>query len=443
MTTFFSRILVTLINVPISVLVARTLGTEGQGGYSAVLTFSTLWGTSFLLGIDTAHTYLLAGKRYTLRQIVRHSWIWSLILGAAATPVYWWVAPWLAGDDSSVFRSVLTLSALSVPLVMAKYLMLSMFLGEGRVDRFNLLQVVSNIALLALVVVLLLVFPGGIREAVWAYIASLVVFVILGGVWVAERLREHQEEPEPVGWNPELAKSSVVYGLKGHLGTLVTAMTYRLDQLLVTKMLGLEAQGLYSIAVLLSEKLSHIPASIQLILFPRISASTAEDANRLTPVACRLAFFGVLGAALPLFLLSEPLVRLFYGHDFLPCLPSLRVLLPGVVLLAVGKILAGDLSGRNRRGTATVAMTFAFLLNFALDLWWIPRYGIIGAAWATNAAYTAQTLMLALVFWRISGIGPWKLFVPERADAHRVRRVLKGLARSAHVPRTPSERRKV
>ena len=433
MLTFLSRILITLINIPISVLVARTLGTEGQGAYSAVLTFTTLWGTSFLLGIDAAHTYLLAGKRYSLAEIVRHSWTWSLLLGLAATPLYYWISPWLAGDGADAFRSVLTLSALCIPLVVAKYLMLSAFLGEGRVDQFNLLQVISNLALLALVVLVIVVFPGGIRAAVWAYIGSLAVFVVLGGAWIGRRLR--QTNARRAAWNPEMARRSLTYGLKGHLGTLLSAATYRLDQILVTKMLGLEAQGLYSIAVLLSEKLSHIPASINLVLFPRVSASTAEEANRLTPTACRLTLFGVLLAAIPLFLLGGPLVRLFYGVPFLPALPSLRILLPGVVLLAVGKVLAGDLSGRNRRLTATIAMAVAFVVNLTLDLIWIPTHGIVGAAWATNIAYTVQTVILALVFRSTTGISPWKLICPEREDLERIRRVLRAGGRQAEAIR--------
>ena len=435
MLTFLSRILITLVNIPISVLVARTLGTEGQGAYSAVLTFTTLWGTSFLLGIDAAHTYMLAGKRYSLAETVRHSCIWSVVLGVAATPLYLWISPWLAGDGADAFRSVLTLSALCVPLVVVKYLMLSAFLGEGRIEQFNILQVVSNLALLALIVVVIVFFPGGIRAAVWAYVGSLAVFVILGGFWIARRLRE--TGAGTAAWNPEMARRTLAYGLKGHLGTLVSAATYRLDQLLVTKMLGLEAQGLYSIAVILSEKLSHVPSSINLVLFPRVSASTAEEANRLTPTACRLTLFGVLLAAIPLFLLAEPLVRLFYGVPFLPALPSLRILLPGVVLLAVGKVLAGDLSGRNRRLTATIAMAVAFLVNLTLDLLWIPTHGIVGAAWASNIAYAVQTIILAIVFHSITGIGPKRLVWPEREDLERIRRVLRAGGRRADAMRGP------
>lgn len=429
--TFLSRILITLVNIPISILVARTLGPEGQGAYSAVLTFTTLWGTTFLLGIDTAHTYYLAGKRYPLRQLIAHSWVWSLVLGAAATPLYYWVSPWLIGGGGgaaeTTFRAVLSLSAIAVPLTMAKYFLLAAFLGEGRIDRFNLLQVLSNLALLALLVATLVWFRGGIAGAVWAYLGSLVVFLLLGGVWMVGRVRDARAEAG--GWNPELARRSLAYGLKGHLGTIVAAMTYRLDQLLVTRMLGLEAQGLYSIAVLLAEKLSHVPASIQLVLFPRVSASTPEQANRVTPAACRLTLAGVTLAAIPLWLLSEPILRLFYGAEFLPALPPLRILLPGVVLLAVGKVLAGDLSGRDRRLASTVALSLAFLCNLGLDLLWIPRYGIVGAAWASNVAYAAQTAFLALLFWRISGVSPLQLFWPQREDLERLRALAAALRR--------------
>lgn len=435
MVTFLSRILVTFINVPISMLVARRLGVEGQGAYSAVVAMTSLWTTLSLLGVDAAHTYYLAGKRFSLAQVVSNSILWSVGLGLVATPLYLLLAPLVEGDRTQILDGVLTLSALAVPLGILKYFSLSIFLGEGRVERFNLLNVLSNLALLGLLVLLLWVAPGGIAEAVSAYVASLAVFAVGLLLWIGARVRKDG----PFRWSPHrgLASGSLIYGLKGHLGNLVVQLTYRSDQILVTRILGLEAQGFYSIAVLLAEKLSQISASIQLVLFPRISAVSREEANRITPAAVRFTLLVVLVAAVALALLGRGIVQLLYGDAFMPALPAFFVLLPGIVVLSVSKLLAVDLSGRNRRWGPTVAVIIAFALNLVLNVLWIPRHGIVGAAWASNLAYALQSAILVGIFARVTGVSALQLFRPTREDGRIFLRLLRQLTRRTRSTEDP------
>lgn len=423
--TFLSRILITLINIPISMLVARKLGVEGQGAYAAVVAVASLWTSLFLLGVDAAHTYVLAGRRATFEEVLTNTVWWTLGLGLIATPLYLAVAPLMEPEPSSALSGALTLSAAAVPLGLAKYFALSIFLGEGRIERFNLIQVLSNAALLGLLLVLLVFAPGGVREAVLAYVLSLLVFVVVAALWIARRAHDRGS----FRWktNRPLFSTGLIYGLKGHLGTVVVQLTYRSDQVLVTRFLGLEAQGFYSIAVLLAEKLAHIPNSVQLVLFPRIAAMGVDDANRLTPLATRFTVLLVTVTALLLGAVGESLIRLLYEARFLPALPSFYVLLPGVVLLSIGKLLAGDLSGRDRRWGPTIAMSLGFLLNLGLNLLWIPRHGIVGAAWASTLAYGFQSFVLAGIFWKVTGISPMHLLLPAADDWKLLRRAAVGV----------------
>jgi O-antigen/teichoic acid export membrane protein len=271
----------------------------------------------------------------------------------------------------------------------------------------------------------LLLRDGGVAAAVLAYVASTAALLLLGIAWVVGALR--RAEPAPLRPSGELLRFGLGYGLRGHAGVLFSQLTYRFDQVLVTRMLGIEAQGLYSIAVLLAEKLGHIPASVQLVLFPRVSGLSSEEANRLTPRACRLTLSAALLAAAFLFALGETLIRLFYSEAFLGSLPAFHALLAGTVALSLTRPLSGDLSGRNRRLAPTIATAAAFLVNLALDLLWIPRHGIVGAAWASTVAYALQSALLVAVFWRVTGVGPRALFVPTRED-------LRALSRAARRP---------
>jgi len=149
----------------------------------------------------------------------------------------------------------------------------------------------------------------------------------------------------------------------------------------------------------------------------------------MTTTACRHGLFWVGLAALGLLLISRPLVHLFYGSDFLPVLAPLAYLIPGIFLLTFWKIVTVDLSGRNRRFPSTLASGIAFGVNTGLNFWWIPKYGMLGAAWSSTISYAIQSLVVVLFFLRITGVPVRKLVVPERGDIEIYRRLLRQLRR--------------
>ena len=67
--------------------------------------------------------------------------------------------------------------------------------------------------------------------------------------------------------------------------------------------------------------------------------------------------------------------------------------------------------------TPTIAMGIGFALNLSLNILWIPRHGLLGAAWASTVSYSTQSAIMAFLFWRITAISPLKLILPRLSDA--------------------------
>jgi len=333
-------------------------------------------------------------------------------------PTYLVAAHFLDPSKVKDLLPVLTITALIVPLVLARFLLLSSFLGLGQVDRYNILNVISQVILLFVLIAVLIVAKGGTHGAVLAYGLSILLFVILSAAWLARQKRQD----DPVRVDLGLARTSLSYGLRGYGATVFGQLNYRFDQVLVTQFAGITQQGYYSIAVLMAEKLSHITNSVQLVLFPKISGVGAEEANRITTTACRHALFWVGVAGLVMFAVSRPLVRIMYGSAFLPALAPLWWLIPGIFLLSFWKILTVDLSGRNRRLPISIASGIAFAVNTGLNLWWIPRQGMLGAARSSCISYALQSLIVTIFFLRITGLPARKLLIPERGDIELYRR---------------------
>jgi O-antigen/teichoic acid export membrane protein len=55
----------------------------------------------------------------------------------------------------------------------------------------------------------------------------------------------------------------------------------------------------------------------------------------------------------------------------------------------------------------------ALAANVGLNLLWIPRYGLQGAALSTSAAYVLWAVVVTLAYRRITAL-PWVAFVRNR-----------------------------
>ncbi len=75
------------------------------------------------------------------------------------------------------------------------------------------------------------------------------------------------------------------------------------------------------------------------------------------------------------------------------------------------------------------------LLNLALNLWWIPLWGISGAAAATYISYSAAVFLLARRYRKASGTAWSELILLSGADRANLVAKVRKLARQRGMPR--------
>jgi len=173
---------------------------------------------------------------------------------------------------------------------------------------------------------------------------------------------------------------------------------------LVNWFLGPAAVGLYSVGVGLVEKLWLVSQAASTVLFPRVAAESEEHRRKeFTPLVARTVLWITALAALVLVLLSHWIVLVLYSETFLPAVGALQALLIGIVALSAGRVLANDIAGRGFPGLNIYTGLATVLTNVVLNLLWTPRYGIVGAAWASTVSYTVSFLGVLFFYCRLSG----------------------------------------
>ena len=197
----------------------------------------------------------------------------------------------------------------------------------------------------------------------------------------------------------DFAKESFKFGLKGHLSNVLSFFNYRIDMFIIAYFMDDVAVGVYSVAVLLAERIWLISQSVSSVLFARVANLSNDDVrNRFTSIASRNTLFITLVGGLFLAVISKWFIELFFGMEFVDSVQPFLYMIPGVVIFSMSKVLANDFIGRGYPEINTYIAFVTALTNFGLNIWLIPIYGLKGAAIATSSSYILDALIKSVYF---------------------------------------------
>jgi O-antigen/teichoic acid export membrane protein len=202
-----------------------------------------------------------------------------------------------------------------------------------------------------------------------------------------------------------------------YLGEMVQFLTYRFDMWVVDAWGGVANLGRYSLAVTLAQLVWIVPGAAARVLFPYTAQMGKGEAAVLAFRTARICLLLSTGAALLGYTCAKLLLTTLFGEDFAQVPHLLGVLLLGVVPYSVSKVLGNYLAGINAVGTNLLANLAGMVITLALDLALIPKYGALGAAWATALSYTAYTVLLFCIFVRRSGLSLRAIIAPALPPA--------------------------
>jgi O-antigen/teichoic acid export membrane protein len=300
---------------------------------------------------------------------------------------------------------------LAVPLGILTTFGGSLLYGRQAVRVYNLIQ----ISLAAVSLILVVVLVGFLRLGVDGAVAGAVAITVLTAVAVMVAVHRLGRS-SPGGPHSSLA-GMASYAARLYPSSLSGYFVYRADTYIIQAlMLGPQAAlGLYSMAVTMAELVFYVPDSITTIFLPRVAGSTPEEANRLVGRVGRLTTLLTIAVALALIPAAFLGIHLILPK-FVDCLPAFVVLLPGVISLSVAKVMTSYVNGRGRPGLVAIGTVASLVLNVALNLVLIPRFGIVGASLSSLISYTFQAGMAVIFASRLSGQSPLSLFVPGTGE---------------------------
>ncbi|MCL6523381.1 MAG: polysaccharide biosynthesis C-terminal domain-containing protein [Thermoflavifilum sp.] len=188
-------------------------------------------------------------------------------------------------------------------------------------------------------------------------------------------------------------------------------LAYRVDIWMVDLFLGKTSLGIYAVSAKLIQMLWVIPTSIATVVFAYADRVEEQQWQSEYDRWLRVVGLGVWIVDVFLFFTAYFWIKWFLGSAFVGATKPFLILLPGASLFVWNILLAAYFSAQNKVWMNVINSACCFMIIALLDWWWIPRFGIEGAAWASSIGYAYS--------------GCWAWWMLYKTDSFRALRLLR------------------
>lgn len=376
---FGENVLRMVLGLFVGVFVARYLGPEKFGLLSYAFAFVTLFSAFTNLGLDS----------FVIRDLVSHPEQKDELLGTTFTLK-------LFGAGATFLLSVLTVLIMRPDerfmLVMVSIIATgSFFQAFDTIDYWFQSEVRSKFTVFARssaffltsLVKVLLVLTGAPLVAFALAILAEGILVSLCLLWAYLHTHGHLR-----AWSFQWgrAKRLLAESWPLFLSVFFVTLYLKIDQVMIGQMLGDDDVGMYSASVRLTEVWYFIPIVITSSVFPAIVQAKKqgqEAYNNIFKKLFLLLLWLSLTVACLVTVFAQPFVELFFGQEFIGAAGPLAIQCWAGIFIFAGMVSNQWYLLENLSRYTFYRNVFGAGINVVLNLFFIPRFGINGAAFAT------------------------------------------------------------
>lgn len=387
-------------------LVGRGYGADAYGQFELGLTVLTMAAMFSRLGLDAVMVKWLAstqvdGHSWVQRTLSRRAMVWVLGTSLPVAGLVWLSRTWLEhilGGDEGLWTAV----AWGVPLMALWGLASEMLRGLGRMAGFALVQqgILTALAVVAMLALGLDVVPA---------FGFALLAVGAGALIQVERALPRGSKNAAV---PSVYRGSAMLstGWPMLLGSAMFMVMSWTDTLLLGHYLDEGDVGVYRVAFRVASVITLVQAAVNSYAAPWFAERhAAGDDQGLHQALAQTTGLNVV-FSVPAFvaLVAAPAWWLdWFGSAFEAGAACMVCLALGQLVNALCGPVMYLLNMTGHERVAQRIVWVAAILNLALNIWAIPRFGILGAAASTAATMVLWNVAAAVAAHMRLGLSVW------------------------------------
>ncbi len=388
---FTEKILRILISFVVTILVVRYLGPKQFGMLSYAISFYGLFSAISILGLESISIRELV-KYPERRDNVLGSVFLLRLVGGIAAIIFIALTLFISNEptDISILILIISTSAIFQSFSVVDYY----FRAEVKV-KYSVYVMTASVLFTSLLKILLIILEAPL---IYFAIVFSVEFIIAAAGFL---LVYKHNKLKIINW--KFRKETAINLLKDSwpliLSGLVISVYMKIDQVMIKTMLDSKELGYYAAAVKLSEAWYFIPVALTNAIFPAIinakKVSKNFYFNRMQKLYDILAWMAI-SIAVPVSIFSRDIINIIFGNEFQSAAPVLTIYVWAGVAVFLGVASSQYLITENFTKLSFFRTFIGMIFNVILNLVLIPKYGIIGAAYATLISYSVAVFSIIL-----------------------------------------------
>lgn len=388
---FTEKIIRLVISFGVGILIIRYLAPEEFGLLSYAMSYVGIFASISSLGIDSILTRELVKEPHRKDYLLGTAFTLKLIGAVIATVLLVVILP-LTTNDS--FTNLMILIIASATFFQS-FNVIDFYFQSKVLAKYSVFAQSSSFLLSSIIKVLLIVFKAPlIYFAVVILVEALLLAVGFIIVYSSQKLKI-------TDWrsNKSLAFQILNDSWPLILSGVVIAIYMKISQVLIKEMLNETQVGYYGAAVRLCEAWYFVPLAITASLFPAIvNAKIISEKlylSRLQKLYDLMAWIAIL-IAFPVSIFSDSITTILLGKNYLPSSPVLAIYIWAGVATFLGVSSSQYLITENLTRISFYRTLLGMIVNVILNILLIPKFGIVGSAYATLISFSAATFSIGM-----------------------------------------------
>lgn len=401
-------------------LLARLVGVQFLGIYSLGNSITNIAGVLSKAGTDVGLMRYISRRdiekdRETIKTDIRSTLKMGLIFSIIIMLTQIILAGWLAEnvfEESSLLRIVLIVYAVSIPFT--ALMTIATFATQG----FQLLKykvfveyILNPTVLIVSMIFVYFVFSSELAIILPTLLTGIVGFIV-ANYFLKKVAGVNILNIGKISFNKKILTYSLPIMFTMILGTLLHWM----DIIMLGYFTNLETVGLYHPAVRTAGLQQSILIAFAGIYAPMFSKYYAQNNIIGMHHIYKLVTRWILTLVTPIFILIflfSTKIMLLFGADFIQSSEALIILAIGTSIFAIFGVSSTALVVSGYQKLNLINALSATIINICLNIILIPKYGIMGAAWATLSSMMFIAFARLIETWIFLKINPFNVKVAK------------------------------
>lgn len=389
----FDKLLRMGVGLLLAVWIARHFGPEQFGLFNFAWAFVTMFGVLAGLGLQSIVVRDIvrdpACKEETLGTTAVLQFLGGLLAYGCVMSTIFWLRP----EDTPAKLLVAILGS----IMLFRFSDVAIYWFESQVLSKYIVWVQNSCFLVfAAIKVTLILSNASLLAFAWAIATEALVVALLIFLMLGLRGPKLQQ----LNFSLLRAQTLLADSWPLLLSGVAVALYMKIDQIMLGQMLGDDAVGIYSAAVRISEVWYFIPMMIVASIFPSILEAKKRDEDqykqRLQHLYNLMVWLSVV-VALPMTFLSTTIVVTLFGSAYAESGPILAIHIWTSVFVFLGVASSQWFVAENRQILSFQRTILGAFINIVFNYILIPKFGVLGAAYATVLAQASVCLFYDLL----------------------------------------------